>query len=48
MVRGDDPTVSITSGVESTVTCLAVDEAMDTGTVVDLEPYWQAVSPRGN
>jgi len=43
MVRGDAPSVGIREGIESTVTCLAADEAMDSGTVVDLEPYWQKI-----
>jgi predicted dehydrogenase len=43
MLHGADSSVGVKEGVESTVTCLAIDEAADTGTVVDMERYWQAV-----
>jgi len=30
-------------GLESAVTCFAIDEAMDTGTVVDVRKYWEKI-----
>jgi len=35
------PPVGLLEGLESAVTCFAIDEAMDSGTVVDVGPYWE-------
>jgi predicted dehydrogenase len=43
MLNGRPPAAGLIEGVESAVTCFAIDEAMDAGTVVDLADYWQAV-----
>ena len=43
MIDGTEPSVGVKEGLESTVTCLAIDEAADTGSVVDLSRYWEAV-----
>jgi len=34
------PVAGMMEGLESAVTCFAIDEAMDTGTVVDVGRYW--------
>lgn len=41
MVHGAPPETSITDGLTSAITCLAIDEAMRTGTVIDLSPTWR-------
>lgn len=41
MLEGTPPTVGLEDGVKSAVTCFAVDEAMETGKVVDVMPYWR-------
>ena len=43
MLSGTASSVGVREGVESTVTSLAIDEAADTGVVVDLERFWRAV-----
>ena len=43
MLRGVDPKVGMLTGLTSAVTAFAVDDAMERGAVVDLEPYWAAV-----
>ena len=42
MLRHTPPSVGLVEGLEAAITCFAVDEALDTGTVVDLSPYWEA------
>jgi predicted dehydrogenase len=43
MINGTPPMVSLPEGVKSAVTCLAIDDALDTGKVVDVRPYWAKV-----
>ena len=43
MLKQTPPSVGMIEGVASAVTCFAIDEAMYTGTVVDLTPYWDKV-----
>ena len=40
MLHGSPPKVGIEEGLRSALTCFAIDEAMETGAVVDLAPYW--------
>jgi predicted dehydrogenase len=41
MLCGKRPSVGLTEGLESAVTCFAIDEAMDSGTVVEMRRYWE-------
>lgn len=41
MLNGAPFNVVAEDGLRAAVVCFAVDEAMDTGTVVDVGPYWQ-------
>jgi hypothetical protein len=34
-------TVGMDDGITSAVTCFAIDEALNTGRVVDVRPYWE-------
>ena len=43
MLQQKLPSVGLMEGLESAVTCFAIDEAMDAGTVVDVERYWEQV-----
>jgi predicted dehydrogenase len=43
MLHLKPPSVGLIEGLESAVTCFAIDEAMDTGKVVDLQPYWKNI-----
>jgi predicted dehydrogenase len=43
MLHHTPPSVGLMEGLESAVTCLAIDEAMDTGKVVDVAPYWEKI-----
>lgn len=43
MIHGATPAAGMIEGLESSVTCFAIDEAMNTGSVVDLGPYWSKV-----
>lgn len=45
MLTGAAPSVGLEEGLASAVTCFAIDEAMDSGRVVDLAPYWAKVTP---
>jgi predicted dehydrogenase len=40
MLHGTPPSVGMDEGIRSAVTCFAIDEAMDTGRVVDVAPLW--------
>jgi len=40
MLHHTPPSVGMTEGIESAVTCFAIDDAMEAGRVVDVEPYW--------
>ncbi len=41
MVTGKPPKASGEEGFQSAITCLAIDEAMQTGQVVDVDPIWK-------
>lgn len=41
MVGEASPLATLEDGVRSAVSCLGVDEALDTGRVVDLRPWWR-------
>ena len=43
MLNNVAPSVGLVEGLESSVACFAIDEAMDTGTVVDVRSYWDKV-----
>ena len=43
MLHQSVPSVGLMEGLKSAVTCFAIDEAMDTGTVVDVGPYWDKI-----
>jgi len=43
MLSQTPPSVGLMEGLESAVTCFAIDEAMDTGTVVDVRKYWEKI-----
>ncbi len=38
------PSVGLIEGLEAAVTCFAIDDAMDTGKVIDVGPYWDRVA----
>lgn len=41
MLNGAPPTVGLKDGLKAALTCFAIDDAADTGTVVDVRPYWE-------
>lgn len=43
MLQGVAPAAGLVDGLKSAVTCFAIDDAMDNGTVVDCKPYWEKV-----
>jgi len=43
MLRESPPSVGLIEGLKSSVTCFAIDDALDTGKVVDVAPYWKEV-----
>jgi predicted dehydrogenase len=43
MIHGHLPKTGIREGMEAAVTCFGIDEALDTGSVVDLTPLWKKV-----
>ncbi len=43
MLRGKEPSVGLVAGIRSSVTCFAIDEAMERGKVVDVSPWWEEV-----
>jgi hypothetical protein len=38
-----EPATNMEDGLSSAITCFAVDEAMNSSTVVDLAPWWKMV-----
>ncbi len=40
MLNNTPPAVGLMEGLESAVTCFAIDDAMETGTVVAMDRYW--------
>ncbi len=43
MLKGIKPATGMIDGLNSAVTCFAIDKAMETGRVISLEPYWKRV-----
>ena len=43
MLKGIEPATGLMDGLNSAVTCFAIDKAMETGRVVSLEAYWKRV-----
>jgi len=43
MLNGVQPSVGLDDGLAAAVTCFAIDEAADSGTVVDVSSYWSEV-----
>ncbi|MCP4164592.1 MAG: Gfo/Idh/MocA family oxidoreductase [Chloroflexi bacterium] len=43
MLMNKPPGVGLLDGLISTATCFAIDEAMQSGKVVDLAPYWRQI-----
>jgi|TARA_B100000315_G_C14565023_1_gene582482 predicted dehydrogenase len=43
MLHNKIPSVGLMEGLISTLTCIAIDAAMDTGTVVDMRTYWNKI-----
>ncbi len=41
MLRGEAPKASLEDGLKSAITAFGMDEAMATGRVVDMRPYWE-------
>jgi len=41
MIHGAPPSAGLEEGLRSAIVCFAIDEAMETGRVVDVGPYWQ-------
>ena len=41
MLKGEPTIAGFEAGLKSSIVCFAIDEAMETGTVVDLAPYWE-------
>ncbi|HKI74698.1 MAG TPA: Gfo/Idh/MocA family oxidoreductase [Pseudomonadales bacterium] len=43
MLQGTPMSAGIEEGLNAAVTCFAIDEAMDSGQVVDMAPWWERV-----
>jgi len=43
MLNGTEPAVGLKEGLEASVTSFAIDDALDTGKVIDVKPYWEKV-----
>ncbi len=43
MLRGVPPAVGLEEGMASAITCFAIDDAMESGQVVSVQPYWDKV-----
>jgi predicted dehydrogenase len=41
MLNGTPPSVGLIEGMKSAIACFAIDEALDTGTIVDLTDWWK-------
>ncbi len=48
MLNQIPPSVGLIEGLTSAVTCFAIDDAMDKGIVVDMDPYWDKVGVTKN
>ena len=40
MLKGVEPSTGLMDGLKSAITCFAIDKAMETGRVINMEPYW--------
>lgn len=47
MLRGIPMPTSLADGVEASFTCLGIEAARETGTVVDMQPYWADIQAAG-
>jgi predicted dehydrogenase len=43
MLKNEPTSTTLQDGLAAAVTCFAIDDAADSGTVVDLQPYWGRV-----
>ncbi|MEW5816251.1 MAG: gfo/Idh/MocA family oxidoreductase, partial [Spirochaetota bacterium] len=43
MVEQEEPLTSIDDGICSAVTCFGIDEALRTGTVVEMKSFWEKI-----
>jgi predicted dehydrogenase len=43
MLKNEPTSTTLQDGLTAAVTCFAIDDAADSGTVVDLQPYWSRV-----
>jgi len=43
MLTGKQPAVGLKEGLEASVTSFAIDDALDSGKVIDVMPYWEKV-----
>jgi predicted dehydrogenase len=43
ILHGTPPAAGLDEGLASAVTCLGIDQAMTTGSVVDMTPFWAKV-----
>ncbi|MDP8236736.1 MAG: Gfo/Idh/MocA family oxidoreductase [Candidatus Erginobacter occultus] len=41
MTRGDEPPAGMMEALEASIACFAIDQAMESGRVVDLRPLWE-------
>jgi hypothetical protein len=41
ILKGTKLATGLTDGIKSAITCFAIDKAMETGRVVNMEPYWR-------
>ena len=48
MQRGRPPETTLDDGLKSAVACMAIDKAMESGRVVDVNPMWKraGIAPR--
>lgn len=46
LLAGEPTSTTLEDGLEAAVTCFAIDEAMDSGQVVDCASYWQRVDQK--
>jgi predicted dehydrogenase len=44
MLHGQPMPTTLEDGVQASFTCLGIEEARQTGTVVDMRPYWDALA----
>lgn len=44
MLKQQPPSVGLIEGLKSAVTCFAIDEAMESGSVIDADNYWRKIT----